>query len=59
MSVTSRSIRAPTTTTPTVASAANQSQQKSQAKKSNDERVTLFAHLAIYKRNLDDLSITP
>jgi hypothetical protein len=57
MSVISRSARAPTiTTAPTTSS--NQSQQKRQQKKSSDERVTLFAHLAIYTRNLDDLSIT-
>jgi hypothetical protein len=55
MSVISKSVRPNTITSTTVSS--NQSQQKRQQKKSNDERVTLFAHLTIYTRNLDRLPI--
>jgi hypothetical protein len=56
MSVISKSARPISIATTTISS--NQSQQKRQPKKSNDERVTLFAHLNIYTRNLDKLSMT-
>ncbi len=56
ISVFSKSIRPPTTISISVST--NQPQQKRQQKKSNDERVTLFSHLTIYTRNLDNLPIT-
>ncbi|CAF2988116.1 unnamed protein product [Rotaria sp. Silwood2] len=59
LSVISKSARS-TTTTATATSTtvpSNQSQQKRQ-QKSDDARVTLFAHLMIYTRNLERLSMT-
>jgi hypothetical protein len=61
MSGTSRSARpativsnAPTTTTAPL----SQSQQKKQQKKASDERVTLFAHLSVYTRQLERIPMT-
>jgi hypothetical protein len=58
MSVTSRSVRGTTNASIASTGPSNQSQQKRLQKKSTDERVTLFAHLSIYTRNLDKLSMT-
>mgnify|MGYP006892794698 len=59
MSVTSRSVRTGTITSNTPsASVVRPPQQKRPVKKSNDDRVTLFAHLNIYIRDIDKLSIT-
>ena len=38
--------------------ASNQLQQNSQQHKPDDARVTLFAHLTIYTRNLERIPIT-
>ncbi|CAF5215420.1 unnamed protein product, partial [Rotaria magnacalcarata] len=63
LSVISKSARAATNATTiannvTTALPSNQSQQKQQQKRSDDGRVTLFAHLTIYTRNLDRLATT-
>jgi hypothetical protein len=53
MSVTSRSVRTPTITNAPAAIP----QQKRVPKKPIDDRVTLFAHLTLYTRNLETLHI--
>ena len=60
MSITSksgRSARSKTTASITVTVSSARSGQKRQQKKASEERVTLFAHLPLYTRDLGRLSV--